>query len=142
MKKKMVSFFLLAVFLACLSGCASKGDENSDVFYVTVTNHSSEPFEKIRYEYYLAETPTGGGDVEIYKGGTFSESAEVKFDFTSRSFPEGADLSEFRIELFVTCGGTVYPAGGPIPISAVFGGNYPVIISGDTISGFTAEITN
>lgn len=140
MKKKILSFITLAILLACLSGCGLNNDTGGDVFYITISNHSGKQFEKIRYEYYLGETPIGGGDVEVYRGGAFDQPNEIILTFSPRDFPEKAELSEFRVELFVICDATVYPVGEQLSVSAAYGGNYPVTISGDT-TGFTAELT-
>ena len=60
-------------------------------------------------------------------------------DFIPADFPEGANVTEFRIEVFVVDGaGKEYPCGEVLSLDAAYGNVYEIIITGNYEGGFSS----
>jgi len=134
---------ILAIVLAAslLSGCSGgvKIEANESTFLIGIRNRCDCEIYKVHHEYYLGNKPVGGGYICNADGSAISFDDVLVKDFIPADFPEGADLAEFCIELFVTDGtGKKYPCGEVLNLDAAYGNEYEITITGNEKSGFCA----
>lgn len=134
---------ILAILLAALllSGCSGgvKIEANESTFLIGIRNHCDCEIYKVHHEYYLGDKPVGGGYICNADGSAISFDDVLVKDFIPADFPEGADLAEFHIELFVTDGaGKKHPCGEILSLDAAYGNEYEITITGNEKSGFCA----
>lgn len=136
---KRIPAIVLTVLL--LSGCAGgvKIEANETTFLIGFRNNCDCGIYEVHHEYYIGEAPVGGGYICNADGSAISCGDVLVKDFIPADFPEGADLSEFRIEVFVTDGaGTKHPCGEALSLNAAYGNEYEITITGNEKSGFRA----
>ena len=136
---KRILSIVLCILL--LTGCAGgvKIEANETTFLIGIRNNCDCEIYKVHHEYYIGEAPAGGGYICNADGSAISFDDVLVKDFISADFPEGADLSEFHIEVFVVDGaGKEYPCGEALSLNAAYGNTYEIIITGNENSGFCA----
>ena len=136
--KRLLSFPILVLLLyGCSSGI--KIEANESTFLIGLRNHCDCEIYKVHHEYYIGEKPAGGGYACNADGSAIPSGNVMLKDFIPADFPEGANLAEFRIEVFVVDGaGKEYPCGKPLILNAAYGNEYEIIITGNYESGFAA----
>ena len=130
---------LMVVLLLC--GCSGgvKIEANETTFLIGLRNNCDCEIYKVHHEYYIGDKPIGGGYACNADGSAIRSGDVLVKDFISADFPEGADLSEFHIEVFVVDGaGKEYPCGEVLSLDAAYGNVYEIIITGNYESGFCA----
>jgi len=136
--KRIFAFVMLAFLL---SGCAggAKIEANESTFLIGIRNNCDCEIYKVHHEYYIGEKPVGGGYICNADGSAISFDDMLVKDFIRADFPEGANLAEFRIEVFVVDGaGKEYPCGEALCLDAAYGNEYEITITGNYESGFCA----
>ena len=136
--KRILAILLAAAFL---SGCSGgvKIEANESTFLIGIRNHCDCEIYKVHHEYYLGDKPVGGGYICNADGSAISFDDVLVKDFIPADFPEGADLAEFHIEMFVTDGaGKKHPCGESLSLDAAYGNEYEITITGNEKSGFCA----
>ena len=136
---KRILTIVLAVML--LSGCAggAKIEANESTFLIGFRNNCDCEIYKVHHEYYIGDDPAGGGYICNADGSAISLDDVLVKDFIPADFPDGANLSEFRIEVYVTDGtGTKQHCGEPLSLDAAYGNEYETTITGNEKSGFCA----
>ena len=136
---KRILALVLAVLI--LSGCSggAKIEVNESTFLIEVRNNCDCEIYKVHHEYYIGDEPIGGGYSCNADGSAIRAGDVLVKDFIYADFPEGANLAEFRIEVFVVDGaGKEYPCGEVLSLNAAYGNDYEIIITGNYESGFTA----
>ena len=134
---------ILAIVLCVLlpTGCSSgaKIETNKTTFLIGFRNHCDCEIYKVHHEYYIGDKPIGGGYACNADGSAIRSDDVMLKDFIPADFPEGANLAEFRIELFVVDNtGTEYPCGEALRLDVAYGNEYEIIITGNYESGFCA----
>jgi len=134
---------ILAIVLAAslLSGCSGgvKIEANESTFLIGIRNRCDCEIYKVHHEYYLGNKPVGGGYICNADGSAISFGDMPVKDFIQADFPEGANLAEFCIEVFVTDGtGKKHSCGEALRLNAAYGNEYQIIITGNEESGFYA----
>jgi len=138
-KMKRIGTILLCFLL--LTGCAGgvKIEANETTFLVGIRNNCDCEIYKVHHEYYIGDKPAGGGYICNADGSALAFDDVLIKDFIPSDFPEGANLAEFRIEVFVTDGmGEKHPCGEALSLNAAYGHEYEVTITGNENSGFYA----
>ena len=136
---KRILAIVLAVLL--LSGCSGgvKIEANESTFLIGLRNECDCEIYKVHHEYYIGEKPIGGGYACNADGSAIRSGDVLVKDFISADFPEGADLSEFYIEVFVVDGaGKEYPCGEALCLDAAYGNEYEITITGNYEGGFSS----
>ena len=137
MKRLAVLLFLLLSLCGCSGAAKIEADENT--FLIRVQNHCDCEIDKVHYEYYIGNKPTGGGYACNANGSAIRYGDVMLKDFIPADFPEGANLAEFCIEVFVVDrAGKEYPCDEPLSLNAAYGNEYEIIITGNYESGFCA----
>lgn len=139
--RRVFAFVMLAfLFSGCSSG--AKIEANESTFLIGLRNHCDCEIYKVHHEYYIGDKPIGGGYACNADGSAIRSGDVLVKDFISADFPEGADLSEFHIEVFVVDGaGKEYPCGEVLSLDAAYGNVYEIIITGNYESGFCASLS-
>ena len=131
--------FLMLVLLLCGCSSGTKIEANESTFLIGLRNNCDCETYKVRYEYYIGDRSIGGGYACNADGSALSFDDVLIKDFIRADFPEGDNLAEFRIEVFVVDGaGVAYPCGEPLSLNAAFGNVYEIIITGNYGNGFCA----
>lgn len=143
MKSKLVGILLVAVLLMSLCGC-STGDAsiqaNADTFLVRFQVDCEDEVFGIHFEYYLDGDPAGGGLTGNANGSALKTGEALTKDFIPADFPEGADLSQFQLEIFVVDEqGQEYPCAEVLSFAATYGHVYDITISGGYKAGFFSD---
>jgi len=136
---KRILAIVLAVLL--LSGCSGgvKIEANESTFLIGLRNECDCEIYKVHHEYYIGDKPVGGGYACNADGSAIRSGDVMLKDFIPADFPEGANLAEFRIEVFVVDGaGKEYPCGEALCLDAAYGNEYEITITGNYESGFCA----
>ena len=136
---KRILAIVLAVLL--LSGCSGgvKIEANKSTFLIGLRNECDCEIYKVHHEYYIGDTPTGGGYACNADGSAIEYGDVMLKDFIPADFPEGVNLAEFRIEVFVVDGaGKEYPCGEALCLDAAYGNEYEITITGNYERGFCA----
>ena len=134
--------FTIVLCILLLTGCSHgvkiKADEST--FLIGLRNNCDCEIYKLHHEYYIGDNPIGGG-CACYADGSAIRTGDVLVkDFISADFPEGANLAEYRIEVFVVDGaGNEYSCGEALHLDAAYGNTNEIIITGNYESGFTAS---
>ena len=137
MKRRAVLLLLLLSLCGCSTGVNIEANEST--FLIGFRNHCDCEIYKVHHEYYIGDKPAGGGYACNADGSAICYDDRMLKDFIPGDFPDGANLAEFRIELFVVDGaGQEYSCGGPLRRDAAYGSTYEIIITGDYESGFCA----
>ena len=136
--KRICAFILLALLL---SGCSGgvKIEANESTFLIGLRNRCDCEIYKVHHEYYIGNKPIGGGYACNADGSAIRFDDVILKDFIPADFPEGANLAEFRIAVFVVDGaGKEYSCGEALCLDAAYGNTYEIIITGNYESGFCA----
>ena len=136
--KRLIATIFLALFLC---GCSSgvKIEANDSTFLIGLRNECDCEIYKVHHEYYLGDKPIGGGYACNADGSAIEYGDVMLKDFIPADFPEGVNLAEFRIEVFVVDGaGKEYPCGEALCLDAAYGNEYEITITGNYESGFCA----
>ena len=136
---KRILAIVLAVLL--LSGCSGgvKIEANESTFLIGLRNNCDCEIYKVHHEYYIGDKAIGGGYACNADGSAIEYGNVMLKDFIPADFPEGANLAEFRIEVFVVDGtGKEYPCGEALCLDAAYGNEYEITITGNYESGFCA----
>ena len=110
-----------------------------DAFYIALTNDCDSEIYGIHCEYYLGDVPTGGGVVTNSgdKPTPIKKSSVLSRDFIPADFPKDADLSTFKIQVYVILEeGQEVPTGEPVEMSVQYGSRYYLTLSGNNGAGF------
>ena len=136
---KRVFAFVMLAFL--FSGCSGgvKIEANESTFLIGLRNQCDCEIYNVHHEYYIGDKPAGGGYACNADGSAIRFGDVMLKDFIPADFPEGANLDEFCIKVFVVDGaGKEYPCGEPLSLNATYGNEYEIIITGNYESGFAA----
>ena len=137
MKRLAVLLFLLLSLCGCSSGTKIEADENT--FLIGFRNHCDCEIYKVHHEYYIGDKPTGGGYACNADGSAIRYGDVILKDFISADFPEGANLTELYVDVFVVDrAGKEYLCGEPLCLNPAYGNAYEIIITGNYESGFCA----
>ena len=137
----MKRIFAFAMLAFLLSGCSGgvKIEANESTFLIGLRNHCDCEIYKVHHEYYIGDEPAGGGYACNADGSAIRYGDVVLKDFIPADFPEGVNLDEFRIEVFVVnSAGKEYFCGEPLSLRAAYGNEYEITITGNYESGFRA----
>ena len=136
--KRVFAFVMLAfLFSGCSHGVKIEADETT--FLIGLRNSCDCEIYKVHHEYYIGDEPVGGGYVCNADGSAIRSGDVMLKDFIPADFPEGANLAEFCIEVFVVDGaGKEYPCGEVLSQDAAYGNVYEIIITGNYEGGFAA----
>ena len=137
----MKQLFAIVLCILLLAGCSHdvKIEADETTFLIGLRNQCDCEIYKIHHEYYIGDKPVGGGYACNADGSSIRSGDVMLKVFIPEDFPEGANLTEFRIEVFVVDGaGKEYPCGEPLSLKAAYGNEYEIIITGNYESGFYA----
>ena len=137
----MKRVFAIVLCILLLAGCSHgvKIEADETTFLIGLRNSCDCEIYKVHHEYYIGDKPAGGGYACNADGSALSFDDVLIKDFIRADFPEGDNLAEFRIEVFVVDGaGVAYPCGEPLSLNAAFGNVYEIIITGNYGNGFCA----
>ena len=137
----MKRIFTIVLCILFLSGCSGgvKIEADESTFLIGLRNNCDCEIYKVHHEYYIGDKPIGGGYACNADGSAIRSGDVLVKDFISADFPEGADLSEFHIEVFMVDGaGKEYPCGEPLSLNAAYGNEYEIIITGNYEGGFSS----
>ena len=135
---------ILAGFLALFLGVSVAGApvvDEGDGFFVKVLLETEEPVYELSCAYKLDGEAVGEWGVCAADGR--SPLGEEGFEvFRLEDFPEGADLSDFSIAFSLTNSfdGEEVPVENEISLSPTYGDTYVVRVSGDSESGYRAQV--
>ena len=126
---------------ACNKNNDAKLEPNETTFLLSILNACDADIYRIRYEYYLSETPVGGGICGNADGTVLLHEDFIK-DFIEADFPEKSDLSTFRIEFRVLDkDGKEFACNSIVPLPVEYGNTYKITLSGNYEDGFLASIS-
>jgi len=137
----MKRVFAIVLCILLLAGCSHgvKIEADETTFLIGLRNSCDCEIYKVHHEYYIGDKPAGGGYTCNADGSAIRFGDVMLKDFIPADFPEGANLAEFCIEVFVVDGaGKEYPCGEPLSLNAAYGNEYEIIITGNYESGFAA----
>lgn len=115
-------------------------DENR--FDVAIINNCDTEIYGVHYEYHLAKTPIGGGDVRRSPVTAYETGEIINCLFYTDGFPENADLSSLEIEIYVILDNAEdnyqqQLVGENIVLDAEFGNGYCYSLTGNEADGFS-----
>ena len=137
MKRILTTVLLLLLLSGCSSGVKIEANEHS--FLIGFRNNCDCEIYKVHHEYYIGDEPIGGGYACNADGSAIRSGDVMLKDFIPADFPEGANLAEFRTEVFVVDGvGKEYPCGESLNLDAAYGKEFEFTLTGNYDSGFGA----
>lgn len=140
--KKGLSVLLCVVLLCGLCACG-KGRAiraNNTTFLVEFHNTCEADIYTIHYEYYLGDTPIGGGEMGNADNSAIEPDDVLTKDFIKKDFPENADLRDFKLEIFATDHyKNEYPCDPVLPFEVEYGKTYSIELSGSFLDGFSVR---
>lgn len=140
--RSIAAFFILPLLLA-LCACNGGGtaiEANESTFLVNFHVDCNEDVYAIHFEYYLDGTPVGGGKTGNADGSRITAGDVFTKDFIPKDFPEGADLSQFQLEIFVIDkNGDEYPSDSILSFETEYGKVYDISIAGSCKNGVSVK---
>lgn len=139
--KITIAFISVITLLICMTACGGNKKTEVDAFTINVICESNDIYQ-IYYSCYFDDKYFGMGGMSDNEHNELSTDTELKPIFSKSYFEGREDVSTFSIDFSPYGKNDTSEIGttNRVYINAEYGKSYTVIFSGNSASGFTAEL--
>ena len=134
--KRLLAFLAILALLISLGGCGKRE------MTVTIINLCDEDIFAARMEYAICDDAVGEVSLSPENDAALLKGETLRFAFTKQDMPDGADLRDFRFELFLLLEDGTEVSVGTLGVAAEWGGEYGYAVVGDSENGFRYQRGN